>query len=172
MMRGTDKDFFTIVKGALIVAASLLFICFICSGCKTLRNSKSNTKDSISVNNNKEGSVRVDSSGTKSDKTNTKETVYYPQPIYIEGKSGKSEIVFVPQYVKETGTEKTEQAQIIKDTTWKEAFNSLALLIANKESKSQTKVGFSTFEIIMMIAGGIIVLKMFTPSIIGFLTKK
>ncbi len=164
------KDFGVAISIILVVAAIIIICTF--SGCKTLHSSKSNTKDSISTNKANEGSVRVDSSGSKSDKTNTKETVYYPQPIYIQGKDGETKVFYVPQKVTETGTEKTEQAQIIKDTSWKEAFNSLAVLIANKEAKSQTKVGFSTFEIIMLIVGGIVVLKMFTPSIIGFLTKK
>jgi hypothetical protein len=35
----------------------------------------------------------------------------------------------------------------------------------------QTKVGFSTFEIIMLIVGGIVVLKMFAPTIIKLITK-
>ena len=158
----------------LAIGMLLLFvgILMLLPGCKILKNQKLATKDSVSVNQSSQGSVRVDSSGSKSDKTNTKETVYYPQPIYIEGKNGgEPKIIFVPQTVRETGTEKTEQAQIVKDTSWHDAFNSLALLIANKESKSSTRIGFSTFEIIMMIAGGIIVLKMFGPSIIKLITK-
>ena len=172
-MKGTDGEFWVIVKEAIGAAFLIvvIIICFCCTGCKILKNEKSNTKDSISTSKTNEGYSKIDSSGTKTDKTNTKETVYYPQPIYIQGKDGETRTVFVPQYVKESGTEKTEQAQIIKDTSWKEAFNSLAVLIANKESQTKTKVGFSTFEIIIMVIGGLMFLKMFGMPLINLIKK-
>ena len=55
-----------------ILAIGALFILFF-SSCKVLKSIKDTTKDSTSVNKTSEGSVRSDSSGTKSDKTNTKE---------------------------------------------------------------------------------------------------
>src|SRR5574339_720218 len=102
------KDIFWGVSGALIIF--LLVILFICSSCKSIKGLKSNSRDSLSVQKLSEGATKTDSSGSKTDKTNTKETVYYPQPIYIQGKDGETKTVFVPQYIKETGTEKTEES--------------------------------------------------------------
>ena len=164
------KDFLLGAGGAICIW--LFVICFVCSSCKILKNEKSNVKDSTVVNKSSEGSVKTDSSGTKTDKTNTKETVYYPQPIYIQGKDGETKTVFVPQYIKESGTEKTEQAQIITDTSWKDAFNSLAVLIASKESEKKIKAGFSLFEWIVIGVLVFFLLKSFAPSVLNFLTKK
>ena len=172
-MKGTDNEFWVILKEAVggVFLIVIIIFCVCCTGCKILKNQKVNTKDSVSTSKTNEGNSRIDSSGTKTDKTNTKETVYYPQPIYIQGKDGETRTVFVPQYVKESGTEKIEQAQIIKDTSWKEAFNSLAVLIANKETQTKTKIGFSTFEIIVIIIGGLMFLKMFGMPLISLIKR-
>jgi len=171
-MRDTNEEYWDVVKGAIgVLIVFAIFIIFLLTGCKTVRSLKKSTTDSTSVSKVNEGSSKTDSSGSKSDKTTTKETVYYPQPIYIEAKNGESKIVFVPHSVKETGTEKTEQFDYSRDEKIFSKLDSLIKAVTNVQSASSTKVGFSTFEIIMMIAGGIIVLKMFTPSIIKLITK-
>jgi hypothetical protein len=142
-----------------VLAIFLFLALFICSGCKVLRSSKSNTKDSVSVNKVNEGSVRVDSSGSKSDRT--KETVFYPQPIYIEGKNGESKIIFVPQSVKET--EKVEDAKIIKDDSWRQALDSLSWQITNREMDKKVKVGPSFIEWCLIIGLALLLFKNFLP---------
>lgn len=152
-----DKDFVLELGGALCVL--LLLALFCCSSCKVFRESKQSSKDSTVIHKESEGSFKSDSSGSKTE--NTKETVYYPQPIYIEGKDGETKVVFVPQTVKESG--KTEQAQIIKDTSWKDAFNSLAVLIANKETEKKVKVATSPLLWVLIGVVALLLIKNFLP---------
>ena len=161
-MRKFKHEFLSGVVGALFII-SLPFLLLMCSGCKVLKSTKSNVKDSLSVQKVNEGSVRVDSSGSKSDKTNTKETVYYPQPIYIQGKDGEIKIVSVPQYIKETGTEKTEDAKIVKDDSWRQALDSLSWQITNREMDKKVKVGPSFIEWCLIAGLALLLLKNFLP---------
>jgi hypothetical protein len=158
-MRDTNNEFKSIIKGAFIVAAAIVILCLLCSSCKVLKSTKSNVKDSLSVQKVNEGSVRVDSSGSKSDRT--KETVFYPQPIYIEGKNGESKIIFVPQSVRET--EKVEDAKIIKDDSWRQALDSLSWQITNREMDKKVKVGPSFIEWCLIIGLALLLLKNFLP---------
>lgn len=132
-----------------------------CNGCKIVRNLKQSSRDSTVVNTSGEGNVRKDSSGSKTDKIYTKETIYY-QPI----KDTNSFTINTPApiiRIIESGREQTEQAQIIVDTSWKAAFNSLAVTMANKETKSTTKVGPSLIEWILIAGLGLLLLKNFLP---------
>ena len=156
-----QRPFAGILFAALVLAAIL--ITWLLAGCKTVSHTKKSTNDSTSVVKTNEGTSKVDSSGSKSDKTNTKETVYYPQPIYIQGKEGKTEVVFVPQSVKETGTEKTEQVQVVKDESWREAFDSLSSKILTLSQDKKVKVGPSLIEWILIIGIGLVLLKQFIP---------
>ena len=158
-MRDTNNEFKSIIKGAFIVAAAIVILCLLCSSCKVLKSTKSTVKDSLSVQKVNEGSVRVDSSGSKSDRT--KETVFYPQPIYIEGKNGESKIIFVPQSVRET--EKVEDAKIIKDDSWRQALDSLSWQITNREMDKKVKVGPSFIEWILIGGLALLLLKNFLP---------
>ncbi len=161
-MRDTNEDYVELVKGvcgALIIFALVLWF-FLCTGCKVIKSTKSSTKDSISVNKVNEGSVRVDSSGSKSDKT--KETVYYPQPIYIEGKNGgEPKIIFVPQSVRETSKE--EDSKIVKDDSWRQALDSLSSKIENRELDKKVKVGPSFIEWLLIGGLALLLLKNFLP---------
>ena len=157
-MRQFKHEFISGVAGALFIL-SLPFLLVMCGGCKVLKSTKSNVKDSTSVNKVNEGSVRVDSSGSKSDRT--KETVFYPQPIYIEGKNGESKIIFVPQSVRET--EKVEDAKIIKDDSWRQALDSLSWQITNREMDKKVKVGPSFIEWILIGGLALLLLKNFLP---------
>ena len=159
MIKDTDNDFFRIMKGALIVCAVILFICFACSSCKVLKSTKSSVKDSLSVQKVNEGSARVDSSGSKSDKT--KEMVYYPQPIIIPGKDGETKVVFVPQVVRETS--KDEDAKIVKDDSWRQALDSLSAKFTNRELDKKVKVGPSFIEWILIAGLALLLLKNFLP---------
>lgn len=162
-MKDAIKEFWLDVGVVLLALIALISVMVFLSGCRILRNEKINTKDSTSVNNVKEGSVKIDSSGSKADRTNTKETVFYPQPIIVPGKDGDTKVIFVPQTVKETGTEKTEQAQIIRDTSWKEAIREMTLALSNKELEKKTKVGPSFIEWILIAGVGLLLIKNFLP---------
>jgi hypothetical protein len=141
MTRGSDKDFFTIVKGALIVAATLLFICFICSGCEFFRkldkSATTNKNDSTNVKKETETSSSIDTSKSKS--ASTKETVYYPQPIIVPGKDGETKIVFVPQTVRETGTEEKQNFNYESYIKAKLDSMTIAQLQSQLDKKSETK---------------------------------
>lgn len=164
-MRDTNEKYTEIWKGIgggiIIIALLLWFI--LASGCKTIRNLKKSTNDSTSVVKTNEGTSKVDSSGSKSDKTSTKETVYYPQPIYIEGKNGEPKIIFVPQSVKETGTEKSEDFSVKKDESWREAFDSLSSKILTLSEDKKTKVGTSFLLWVIIGLVGFMLLKQFIP---------
>ena len=153
-MRDTNEKW-EIVKGAVgAVIILAIFVIFFLTGCKTVRNTKKSTSDSTSVSSVKEVTAKSDSSGSKTE--NTKETVYYPQPIYIQGKDGENKIVFVPQSVKETG--KTEQAQVIVDNSWREAFDSLNKSILTLSNDRKTSV-LNIWQIIAIGAIVILIIK-------------
>lgn len=150
---------------AIGMLLTVVFLLLMLSGCKTQHKSNQVVKDSLSVQKTNEGSTKLDSSGSRSDKMNTKETVYYPQPIIVPGKDGNDRIIFVPQSEKVTGSEKNEDFNLSKDSHWKDKYDSLMFATLLSSKSGSTKVGFTTFEIIMMIAGGLIALKMFGPQI-------
>lgn len=162
-MKDAMKEFWLDFGVALLFVIALFAVVFFFSGCKVLKEVKSSSKDSTSVSKINEGSARVDSSGSKTDKVYNKETIYYPQPIYVQGKDGETKVVVVPQSVRESGQDKTETAHIITDTSWKDAFNSLTVLIANKEVDKKVKVGPSFLEWILIAGIGLLLIKNFLP---------
>lgn len=161
IIEDTDKKYSRIYFPSLAVAVSLVVIIFSCSSCKFLSKVSKSTKDSTSVNNIKEGSARFDSSGSKSDVTNIKETVYYPQPIIVPGKDGETKVIFVPQTVKETDNEKKEQAHVTSDTSWREAIREITIALSNKDKTSSAKTDWLTIAILIGI--GLLVLKSYLP---------
>lgn len=162
-MKDAIKEFWLDVGVVVLALLALLSVMFFFSGCKVVKDLKQSSKDSSSINNSKEGSVKIDSSGSKADRTNTKETVYFPQPIIVPGKDGDTKVIFVPQTVRETGTEKTEQAQIIRDTSWKEAIREMTLALKEKELEKKTKVGPSFLEWVLIAGIGLLLIKNFLP---------
>ncbi len=110
-MEDSNRMFF---RKTYIPSLTIAFVCVIIlvslSSCEFFRKlDKSavvNKNDSTNVKKETEVSSSVDTSKTKT--ASTKETVYYPQPIIVPGKDGETKIVFVPQTVKETGTEEKQ----------------------------------------------------------------
>lgn len=151
----------SVFLGAVGFGLMIVLICFVCSSCKLFREVNKSSKDSTSVNNVREGAIKIDSSGSKSDITNTKETIYYPQPIYIQGKDGEVKVISIPQVIKESGTEKTEQAHVITDTSWRDAIREMTVAIANKETETSAKTDWLT--IALLIGIGLLVLKSYLP---------
>ena len=105
-----EPNFFKDLLTCFIIALLVVCLCLVFSSC-SLFNKSQKTKetvktDSTSVKKTTEVSSKVDTSKTSS--TNTKETVYYPQPIIVQGKNGESKVYYVPQSVKETGTEQKQ----------------------------------------------------------------
>lgn len=149
----------SVFLGAVGFFIMMVFICFVCSSCKLFREVNKSSKDSTSINNTKEGSIKFDSSGSKSDITSTKETIYYPQPIYIQGKDGEVRVISIPQVVKESGTEKTEQAHIVTDTSWRDAIREMTVAIANKQTETEGSL-LSFWQIIGIAFIGIVFIGM------------
>lgn len=145
------------MKNSLIIL--IIPFVFLIQSCKVVRSLKQSSKDSVSIHQDKTGSSHTDSSGTKTDKTYTKETIYY-QPIK-DTTTNHFQITTPAPIVRiiETGHEQTQAVQIIKDTSWKDAFNSLAILIANKEKDSSTSV-LSFWQLIGIAFLGIVFIGM------------
>ena len=100
---------------------AIVLIIILLSGCKLFREVDKKSSDSTVVKKDIQSSAKVDTSQTKTETASTKETVYYPQPIYIQGKDGETKVVFVPQSTKETGTKKEESNNAIFET-WQRNF--------------------------------------------------
>ena len=134
------QDFALAIAGILILAF-IIFISVITSGCEFFRKIDKQTttakNDSTKVNKVTEVASSVDTSKSKS--ASTKETVYYPQPIIVQGKDGESKIVFVPQTVKETGTEEKQNFNF--DNYRRDLLDSIAIAQLREElnKKSETK---------------------------------
>lgn len=163
------KDPIKTVAQIIALAIIIVLILLILSSCKILTGKKTISDSSADVSKTKEGVTKTDSTGIKSDKTSTKETIYYPQPIYIQGKDGEPKVIFVPQSTKETGTEKTESVQLVKDESWREAFDSLMTAITKTKTNTDMRVGPDTFQIIILCALGLVIFRMFGPYLIKIL---
>jgi len=141
MVNHKDKDFWSMWKLPILIAVLIVLVCILCSSCEFFRKLDKQTtevkNDSTKVNKVTEVASSVDTSKSKS--ASTKETVYYPQPIIVQGKDGESKIVFVPQTVKETGTEEKQNFNF--DNYRRDLLDSIAIAQLREElnKKSETK---------------------------------
>ncbi len=179
-----SNSFFNDLLWTFILALIFVIIAAIFSGCtlfqKTQKTKEEIKSDSTSVKKVTETSSKVDTSKTSS--TNTKETVYYPQPIIVPGKNGETKVVFVPQTIRETGTE--EKQNFNYEDYRKDLIDSMRIanleLALSKQSETKTSIlgfgfwlGVSLLGIVL-IGLMVMVLRMksqFT-SINSLLTKK
>ncbi len=178
------NSFFKDLLTCLIIALITVVLCVIFSSCtlfqKTQKTKEETRTDSTSVKKVTETSSKVDTSKTSS--TNTKETVYYPQPIIVPGKDGGTQVIFVPQKTTETGTE--ERQNFNYEDYRKDLIDSMRIanleLQLSKQSETKTSIlGFGfwlgvSLVGIVLIGLMVMVLKMksqFT-SINNLLTKK
>jgi len=162
-MRDTDNEFKSIIKGAFIVAAAIVILCLLCSSCKVLSVKKKETSDSTSVKKETNELTKIDTSKTKSSATNTKETVYYPQPIIVPGKDGETKIVFVPQMVKESGSSTQETNTYDFEKRLNEKIDSMNASKDVKNTDTNAKVGPSFIEWCLIIGLALLLLKNFLP---------
>jgi len=161
-----------------------IIICFIFSSCTLFNKSQKQVtraaSDSTNTHKETEVSKKVDTSKTTT--VNTKETVYYPQPIIVPGKNGETKVVFVPQSTKETGSE--ERQNFNYEDYRKDLIDSMRIanleLQLTKQSETKTSIlGFGFWlgvAIVGLVLIGlmVMVLKMksqFT-SIINLIPKK
>lgn len=130
-LEDSDKKYKGIWKEVIGVLFILLAIAvwFSCSSCnifQALKKDKQEVKnDSVNVKKETETSSKVDTSKTKTETIHTKETIYQPQPIYIQGKDGETKVIFVPASTKETGESKEEKQNFNYDNYRKEIADSL-----------------------------------------------
>lgn len=157
----------------LITAAiiSVLFVVFIISfsSCKLLSKVNKSSNDSASVKKETETSAKVDTSKSKTESSNTKETVYYPQPIIVPGKDGETKVIFVPQSTKETGSQTQENINYKFEDLRKEVLDSLRVANASKESK--TKAGTDWLTIAIVAGIGLLLFKNFIAPYISLIKK-
>jgi hypothetical protein len=153
-----DKPFFAILKGAIAVAVTLVTICIVCSSCKLFYNlgkgKEQSRSDSVGVKKQTEQTSKVDTSKSKTESTYSKETTYYPQPIYVNGPEPK--IVFVPQTVTESGTSKQESFNAVFEN-WKKNYEDSvakaeAMKTKNKEVEVTAKTDWLTIGMLAAIA--------------------
>jgi len=145
MMEDSNKTFwrkdFALAVAAVLIFAAIVFISVVTSGCEFFRKLDKQTTTAKSDSNNVKREVVVASSvdTSKSKSASTKETVYYPQPIIVPGKDGETKIVFVPQTVKETGTEEKQNFNF--DNYRRDLLDSIAIAQLREElnKKSETK---------------------------------
>jgi uncharacterized membrane protein len=159
----TDKEYRNdFIKALGGVAMIFLFLtAFICSGCEFMRkldkSATTDRNDSTNVKKQTEVSSSVDTSKTKT--ASTKETVYYPQPIIVPGKDGETKIVFVPQTVKETGTE--EKQNFNYENYMKNVLDSMTIAQLkselNKKSETEGSVLGMGFWIGIAIVGVVLI---------------
>jgi hypothetical protein len=164
-MKDSDGEYIAIVKGVcgfLIVAALAIWI-FLATGCKVLSVKKKETSDSTSVKKETNELSKVDTSKTKSASTNTKETVYYPQPIIVPGKDGETKIVFVPQTVKESGSSSQETNTYDFEKRLNEKIDSVNASKDVKNTDTNAKVGPSFIEWCLIAGLALLLLKNFLP---------
>lgn len=143
-----------------------LLLILLLSSCRLLNESakKKDSSESISSSSSQKHESKADTSRGTSEKTNVKETTFYPQPIIIPGSESKpAQVVFVPQTVKETTNE--------RDEWWMNKFEQFMLVNRDttstkqetKEKQSETKAGMDTITIVLIIAVGLIFLKDIIP---------
>lgn len=135
----------------------LLIILVLFSSCKLFTKSQGSKDDSSHVISNKEQTLSGDTSKRKSEATNTKETVYYPQPIYIQGKDGESKVVFVPQTVKETLSNKEESQNGNYQQVTKDFMDSMRAFMQTRSSQTTVKA-FDFWQIFALGIVGLVVL--------------
>jgi len=172
----------------LFAALIIFIIIYTLTGCnvfRALKKEESEVKsDSVSVKKQTETLSKVDTTKTKTETIHTKETIYQPQPIYIQGKDGETKVIFVPQSTKETGSNKEEKQNFSFENYRKDFMDSVKIAEMEKQlaKQSETKgsilgmgfwIGVSLVGLVL-IGLMVMVLKMknqFT-SINNLLTKK
>lgn len=157
-MRNSNKEYFTLLKGSLAIAIGIVALCLACSSCKLMydigKGKEQSKTDSVGVKKETEEKAKVDTSRSKSESTYSKETTYYPQPIYVNGPEPK--IVFVPQKVTESGTSKQESFNAIFES-WKKNYEDSVAKAEQMKSKTKdvevtAKTDWLTIGMIVAIA--------------------
>ena len=189
MTNNSDSNsFFKVLFNAFIIALFIVLLLMILSSCKLVGGSQKQKSevsgDTTSVKKQTESLTKGDTSKSKTETIHTKETIYQPQPIYIQGKDGETKVIFVPQSTKETGSNKSETLTYTFEDYRKDFLDSVRM--ANLEialsKKSEIKVDILPLGFwfglalvgLVLIGVMVMVLKMrsqFT-SINNLLTKK
>lgn len=175
MLPYDDKQFKFMYIVSFIFA--LIVVCLLAS-CSTFKHERSNINKSDTTIHNSQGSSRIDSNGTKTDKVYTKETYYLPGKDTIINniiQSGKPQVI----YIKESGQEKTEQVQVIRDTSWMDAFRQLSTLVASKETEKKTSflspgtiIAFAVLGLVLLIIIIVVVYLVKKINVINLLLTK
>jgi len=161
-----NESFWETVVAVAAVALIFVFMLVFLSSCKLFREVDKAKSDSASVVKQSEVNTKVDTSKSKTETIHTKETIYQPQPIYIQGKDGETKVIFVPQTTRETGSQTQENTNYKFDGLRKEFLDSLNVAKASKQS--ETKAGTDWFQIAMLAALVLLVFKNFLAPYISF----
>lgn len=154
-----------------LAVIGIILIILILASCKLFHESekrsdiKKVSSDTTSISKSQTSKDNIDTSRNKTEKINTKETVYYPQPIIVKGDDGKSQVVFVPQSVKETSNEKTEQWIYQMQRFLENKFDSLSKNQNSETSKTEketkTKAGIDWIQIGIIVLIALFVIEKF-----------
>jgi hypothetical protein len=168
-MKNNNESFWETVIAVLAVILIFLYAMLVFPSCKLLSKVNKASTDSVQVVKGSEVLSKVDTSKNKTETASTKETIYYPQPIYIQGKDGETKVIFAPQSTKESGTTKTEDNTAKFEQMKKDFSDSLSVLKNSK--KSETKAGTDWLQIAILSALGLLVFKHFIAPYISLIKK-
>lgn len=168
-MKNPNTPYFKTLETAFVVALVIVLITITCSSCKLLSKVGKAKSDSTTVIKQSETIAKVDTSKSKTETIHTKETVYQPQPIYIQGKDGETKVIFVPQSTREVGSVKTEDNTAKFEQMKKDFSDSLAVIKSAKQS--ETKAGTDWLQIAILGALGLVLIKNFAPNILSLIKK-
>jgi len=141
----------------LFAALIIFIIIYTLTGCKLFKESKSS--DSVNLSKITEGKSKVDSNGNTKEKEYLKETFIYPKGDTIINNFYPPNSPTV--YIRETGKEKEQSVQLVRDDSWKNAVDSLKALITSKETT--VKAGPSLIEWILIGGLALLLVKNFLP---------
>jgi hypothetical protein len=157
-------------RAITIIAAifGLLVMWAATSSCEFFRKLDKSEVKNENKEQEKESSFHKDSTGSKLDKSYTKETfipVFQPRDTNVFNFNLPTNKATSPQYVyiKETGQENSQQSQVVVDTGWRDMMRTMISLQSDKKTETESSVlgtrviiGLCVFAFILLVLVGVI----------------
>lgn len=161
-------EYILLVFGSIAVAALLVLLFSLLTGCRLIREHKSDstvkTSDSSTFKKQSESSNKVDTSKSKSETTYLKETyIYPPRDTIVNNYYPASPAV----YIRESGNKKDETQNYNYDQRLKEVTDSMKIASlqqqVNEQSKSKTSFAMSPVLWVLIGAVGLFIVMRIIP---------
>lgn len=158
-MKGSSKEYWSIVRGSFVVAAILVFICFICSSCEVFKKSQRVTTDTTQVRKIDSGAIHKNELTTKTDTEWWREVLnFIPRDsTYIEKTNQPIYYTQPVQIIREGGSIQYVQQQVDYDSIWNNKMDSLLAKFQTTKTESKAQA-FNFWQIIALAALGLIIL--------------